>query len=89
MDYIASDELGNLVRCGFVHGVQFTYVARSVQHITILLKPVQRTLDDVPDSWAMVVCGDGLAGVNLTDNCPQVVRVVGPGWGFFIELVVR
>jgi hypothetical protein len=29
----------------------------------------ERTLDDVPDSWAMVVCGDGLADVNLTDSC--------------------
>jgi hypothetical protein len=37
MDYIASDELGNLVRLGFVLDVQFPYVVRSVQHITILL----------------------------------------------------
>jgi hypothetical protein len=37
IDYVASDELGNLVRRGFVLEVQFTYVVRSVQHITILL----------------------------------------------------
>ena len=36
MDYIASDELGNF-RLRFILGVQFTYVVRSVQHITILL----------------------------------------------------
>ena len=37
MEYVASDELGNLVRCGFVLDVQFTYVVRSIQHTTILL----------------------------------------------------
>jgi hypothetical protein len=37
MDYVANDELGNLVRLGFVIDVQFPYVVRSVQHITILL----------------------------------------------------
>ena len=26
------------------------------------------TLDDVRDSWAMVVCGDGLAHMNLTKS---------------------
>ena len=39
MDYVASDELGNFVRLGFVLDVQFPYIlVRSVQHsITILL----------------------------------------------------
>jgi len=50
MDYVASDELGNFVRLGFVLDVQFTF-------------------DEVQDSWAMVVSGDGLAGANLGDNC--------------------
>ena len=77
MDYVTGDKLGNLVRLGFVLEVQFTYVVRSVQHITILLQHVQRTLDDVQDSWARVVCGDGLAGANLSDGCHQVVRFVG------------
>jgi hypothetical protein len=66
MDYVASNELGNLVRLGFVLDVYFTYVIRSVQHITI---HVQRTLDDVRDSWAKVVCGDGLAAANESDGC--------------------
>ena len=35
----------------------------------------------------MVVCGDGLAGVNLTDSCQQVVRFVRVGRRLFIELV--
>ena len=39
VDYVASDELGNLVRLGIVSEVYFTYAIRSVQHtITILLK---------------------------------------------------
>ena len=37
VDYVASDELGNLVRLGIVRAVHFTYAIRSVQHITILL----------------------------------------------------
>ena len=37
MDHVASDELGNLVRLGFVPEVYFTYAVRSVQHITIPL----------------------------------------------------
>ena len=69
MDYVASEELGNLARLGFVRDVEFTYIGRSVQHITILLKHVQRTLDDVTDSWARVLCGDGLPGVNFTESC--------------------
>ena len=77
MDYVTSNELGNLVRLEFVLEVQFTYVVRSVQHITILLQHVQRTLHDVQDSWARVVCGDGLAGANLSNSCHQVVRFVG------------
>ena len=36
-NYVASNELGNLVRLGFVLDVHFTYAVRSVQHITILL----------------------------------------------------
>ena len=34
------------------------------------------TLDDVRDSWAMVVCGDGLAHMNLTESRQQVVRFI-------------
>ena len=37
MEYIASDELGNIVRLGIVLEVHFTYEVRSVQHTTILL----------------------------------------------------
>ena len=38
MEYVASDELGNLVRLGIVLEVYFTYAVRLVQHIiTILL----------------------------------------------------
>jgi len=50
MDYVASDELGNLARLGFVNEVNVT-------------------LNDVRDSWARVVCGDRMAGANLTDSC--------------------
>ena len=35
MDYVASDDLGNFVRLRFVFDVQFTYVVRSAQHITV------------------------------------------------------
>ena len=35
----------------------------------------------------MVMCVEGLAGVNLTDSCCQVVRFVRLGRRFFIELV--
>ena len=37
MDYVTSDDLCNFVGLGFVLDVQFTYVVRSVQQITILL----------------------------------------------------
>ena len=77
MDYVASEELGNLARFGFIREMDFTYVVRSVQYITILLKHVQRTIDDVPDSWARVLCGDGLAGVKLSESCQQIVRFIG------------
>ena len=40
MDNVASEELGNLARFGFVREMNFTYVVRSVQHITKLLKHV-------------------------------------------------
>lgn len=36
-----------------------------------------RTLDDVSDSWARVLCRDGLANVNLTNSRRQVVRLIG------------
>ena len=35
------------------------------------------TLDDVHDSWAMVVCGDGLARMKLSESRQQVVRFIG------------
>ena len=66
VDYITSSELGNLVRLGFVFYVQFAYDVQSVYHTS---KHVQRTLDDVQNSWAMVVCGDGHAHANLSDAC--------------------
>ena len=50
-------------------------------------KQSQRTFDEVSDGWAMVVGVEWLSGANLTDSCQQVVRFVGLGWGFFIELV--
>ena len=38
MDYVASDELGNLVRVGIVLDVHFTYAAvQSVQDISTIL----------------------------------------------------
>jgi hypothetical protein len=36
VDYVASDDLGNLARLGIVREVHFAYAIRSVQHITIL-----------------------------------------------------
>ena len=39
--------------------------------------PQLRTLDDICNSWAMVMCGDRLAGVKFTDSRHQVVRFVG------------
>ena len=71
MEYIASDELGNLVRLGIVREVNFTYAGpvSSNQHITVLLNNPQRTVDDVCDSWAMVVCGDGRADDKLSHSC--------------------
>ena len=58
MEYVTSNELGRFTM-GFVLDVYFTYVVGSVQ----------RTRDDVPDSWTRVMCGDGLAGSNLSDSC--------------------
>ena len=37
MDYVASDELGNLFRLGFVLDMHFTYAVQLVQDIIILL----------------------------------------------------
>ena len=68
MDYVASDELADLVRLGIVPEVHFTYAAQLVQHITILFKHVKLTLDDVYGSWARVVCWDGHAGGKLSDS---------------------
>lgn len=76
MEYVASNELGNLVRLGIVLEVRFTYVVQSVQYITILLN-----MFNIPSmtytTAGPVVCGDGLAGDNLTDSCQQLVRFVG------------
>ena len=84
MEYVASEELGDLFRLGIVLEVHFTYAVRSVQHITILLlKHVQHTLDDVRNSWAWVVCGDGRPGAKLADSCQQVVGFIARE--FFIE----
>ena len=68
MEYVASEELDNLVRLGIVLEVHFTYAVRLFQHITILFKHVKLTLDDVYGSWARVVCWDGYAGGKLTDS---------------------
>ena len=68
MDYVASEELGNLVRLGIVREVHFTYAAQLVQHITILFKHVKLTLDDVCDSRSRVMCWDGHAYGKLTDS---------------------
>ena len=35
------------------------------------------TLDDVHDSWAIEVCGDGLALMKLSKSRRQVVRFIG------------
>ena len=43
------------------------------------------TLDDVRDSWAMVVCGDGLAHINLTESRQQLVGFISRGG--FVEPV--
>ena len=69
MEYVTSDELGDFVRLGFVLDVQFTYVVGSgptYYHISIRF---QHTLDDVHDSRAMVVYGDGLAPGNRRNSC--------------------
>jgi hypothetical protein len=68
MEYVSSDELSNLIRLGIVLEVHFTYRVQLVQHITILLN-VQRTLDDVYDSWTMVVRGDWHAGGKIGHSC--------------------
>ena len=71
MKYVASEELGNLVRLGIVREVHFTYAVQLlvVQHITILpFKHVKLTLDDVCDSRARVVCWDGHAYGKLSDG---------------------
>ena len=70
MDYVASDELADLVRLGIVPEVHFTYAVQLlvVQHITLLFKHVRLTLDDVCDRWTRVVYGDRSAGSNLTDS---------------------
>ena len=39
MEYVASDELGNLVRLGIVLEVYFTYAVRLVQHIFEAFSP--------------------------------------------------
>ena len=83
MDYVASDKLGNLVRVGFVLNVQSTvstYVGSPVSSTYYhyhTSKHVQRTLDNVHDSWARVVYGDGLTGANLSNSCQQFMRFVG------------
>ena len=43
------------------------------------------TFDDVPDSWAMIVCGDGIAHINLNESRQQVVRSISRGG--FVEAV--
>ena len=65
MDYVASEKLDNLVRLGFFPDVQFTYVVRSVQLILLNRK---RTLNDVRDSRAKALNGDGLASDNLSNG---------------------
>ena len=67
MEYVASDELGNLVRLGIVLEVHFTYAVRLVQHVSS--KHVQRTLNDVCDSRTRVVSGDGHTNGKFTDSC--------------------
>ena len=69
MEYIASDEFGNLVRLRIVREVHFTYAVQLVHHITIIFKHVQLTLNDVYHSWAMVVCGDRHASGKLCHSC--------------------
>ena len=70
MDYVASEELGNLVRLGIVRDVHFTYAVQLLQHITIMIhfKHVKISLDDVSDSRARIVCWDGHAYGKLTDS---------------------
>jgi hypothetical protein len=75
VEYIASDELGDLARLGWVLEMDFTYVLRWVQYTRSL--PQLRALDDICNSWARVVCGDRLAGMNFTESRHQVVRFVG------------
>ena len=40
------------------------------------IRAVLPTLDDVRDSWARVVCRDGLAHMNLSESRQQVVRFI-------------
>ena len=69
MDHIASDKLGNFIRLGIILEVHSTYAVRFSSANYHTSKNVQRTLDDVCDSRARVVCGDGHADGNLTDTC--------------------
>ena len=34
------------------------------------------TLDDIQDSWTMVVYGDGLARMNISESSYQIVRFI-------------
>ena len=68
MEYVASDELGNLVRLGIFREMHFTYAVQLVRkNYYHTPKHVQLTPDDVHKSWARVVCGDRNAGGKLTD----------------------
>ena len=83
MNYIASEELGNLARCGLLLHMDFAYVLRQF-NIQILLN-VLCTLDNVHDPWASVDYGDGLANMNFKKSRHQVARLVGRS--VFIESV--
>jgi hypothetical protein len=70
MDYVASLSLGNLVRFRSVlenlKSLHLCCPVSSTYYHTS--EHVQLTLNDVLITWANVVCGDGLADVNLTES---------------------
>jgi hypothetical protein len=48
------------------------YCVNSIYHTSELL----RTFDDVYDSWAKKISGDGLAGTNFSEPCHHIVGFV-------------
>ena len=54
-------------------------------HIIPYFRPCLHTLNNVHDSWARVLCGEGLALMKFTESRHQVMRLIS--WAAFIEPV--